>query len=261
MRRRDELADLGRDFDLMAERIESLVLSQRRLLGDISHELRSPLSRLNVALELARRHAGAEARAPLDRIERESARLNELIGQLLALARLESGDAARHDEPIDLALLVSEVAADADFEARSRNKAVLVVRSEECWTTGTAEFLHSAVENIVHNAVRYTEEGTTVEITLRRESEPAGKLWAVITVRDHGPGVPAAALADLFRPFYRVADARDRQSGVAGLGLAISERAVHSHGGTVTPAYESSGGLCVELRLPTTEGQFSSTTT
>jgi two-component system sensor histidine kinase CpxA len=252
MRRRDELADLGRDFDLMAERIETLVLSQRRLLGDISHELRSPLARLNVALEIARRHAGAEAKAPLDRIERESGRLNELIGQLLALARLESGDAARHDEPVDLARLVNEVAADADFEARSRHKAVLVVRNEECWTMGTAEFLRSAVENVVHNAVRYTKEGTTVEITLRQQGKQPDNSWAVITVRDHGPGVPEAALPDLFRPFYRVADARDRQSGGAGLGLAIAERAIHSHGGTVTAANAVDGGLIVELRLPVT---------
>jgi len=250
-KRRDELADLGRDFDLMAERIESLMLAQRRLLGDISHELRSPLTRLNLALGLARRQSGPEAGAALDRIEREAGQLNTLISQLLALARLESGDAGPQDAIVDLVQLVREVAADADFEARSRNRAVHIVASEACCTPGSAELLRSAVENVVRNAVRYTAEHSVVEVALRCERGAASSgAEAVISVRDRGPGVPETALADLFLPFYRVADARDRQSGGMGLGLAITERAVRSHGGGVVAANAPGGGLRVELRLP-----------
>ncbi|MBV9867352.1 MAG: HAMP domain-containing protein [Abitibacteriaceae bacterium] len=256
-KRRDELADLGRDFDLMAERIESLMVSQRQLLADISHELRSPLARLNLALGLAHRHAGPSASAALcadlDRIEREAERLNELIGQLLVLARLESGAAGTQHTPVNLAQLVQEVAADADFEARSNGRGVRVAVSQECWTAGNAELLRSAVENVVRNAIRYTKEDTTVEVSLtcRQEAE-SNQEQAIITVRDWGSGVPETALANLFRPFYRVAEARDRQSGGAGLGLAITERAVRSYGGHVTATNAPGGGLQVELCLPAT---------
>lgn len=248
-RRRDELTDLGRDFDLMAERMESLIVRQRRLLGDISHELRSPLARLNLALGLARRYAGDEANGALDRIERESERLNELIGQLLSLVRLESGEMARQDGPIELQRLVREIAEDADFEARSRNCSVRVRTSSECWTLGTPEFLHSAISNVVQNAVRYTNEGTSVEISLYTGLDERGASQAVITVRDHGPGIPEDALNDVFKPFYRVADARDRQTGGTGLGLAITERAIRSHGGTIHATNAPDGGLMVEMRL------------
>jgi two-component system sensor histidine kinase CpxA len=247
--RRDEFADLGRDFDLMAERIESLMSAQRRLLSDISHELRSPLARLNVALGLARQRAGAEASSTLDRIEREAERLNDLIGQLLTLSRLETGTEETKKEPVELAHLVSEIAADADFEARGRNRTVRVVKSEECSTTGTTELLRSAIENVVRNAVRYTAEDTEVEIMLCRHHHD-NKAEAVISVRDHGPGVPEAALADLFRPFYRLTDARDRQTGGMGLGLSITDRAVRLHGGTVTAANAPNAGLIVEIHLP-----------
>ncbi|HZS09492.1 MAG TPA: ATP-binding protein [Blastocatellia bacterium] len=244
--RRDELADLGRDFDLMAERIEGLVTAQQRLVSDVSHELRSPLARLVVALELARQRAGAEAGGALDRIEREADRLNDLIGQLLTLSRLENGAGGAPNQVIDLAALVREVAEDADFEARSRNRAVRIVASEDCTTSGSAELLRRAIENVVRNALRYTVEQTEVAISIQREN--SGQ--AVITVRDHGPGVPETALADLFRPFYRVAEARDRKTGGIGLGLAITERAVRLHGGTIRADNASEGGLVVEIRLP-----------
>jgi two-component system sensor histidine kinase CpxA len=249
-KRRDEIADLARDFDLMAERVESLMTAQRRLLSDISHELRSPLARLNVALGLARQRAGADASGALDRIEREAERLNALIGQLLTLARLESGADAMEKGLVNLAALVHEIAADADFEARSHNRAVRMVASEECTTTGNVELIRRAIENVVRNAVRYTAEGTEVEITLRVQRD-GNSSYATICVRDHGAGVPEAALADLFRPFYRVADARERQTGGIGLGLAITERSVRLHGGTVTAANAPNGGLIVEIHLPT----------
>ncbi len=243
--RRDELMELGQDFDAMAERIEGLVKSQQRLLSDISHELRSPLTRLGVSLELARQRAGAEALPMLDRIGRESERLNELIGQLLTLSKLENSPNTGGEEIVNLAQLVREVAADADFEANSKNRSVQVLRADDCKLAGSGELLRRAIENVVRNAIRYTREGTTVEITLAREGE-----GAVMVVRDHGAGVPEAALPELFRPFYRVADARDRQTGGIGLGLAITERAVTLHHGTVTATNAQAGGLQIELRLP-----------
>jgi two-component system sensor histidine kinase CpxA len=248
-KRRDEVGQLGRDFNLMAERLQSMVKAQQRLLGDISHELRSPLARLGVALGLARQRSGVEASGALDRIERESDNLNEMISQLLTLTRLESGTDSRKRTDVDLAALVREVADDADFEARSLNRAVQVVSSDSCSIKGVEELLRSAVENVVRNAVRYTPEGTAVEVELRKQNGGSDN-YAVISVTDRGNGVPEEALEKIFRPFYRTEDARDRQSGGGtGLGLAITERAVRMHGGSVQAANVAGGGLAVEMRL------------
>ena len=248
-KRRDEVGQLGRDFNSMAQRLESMVKAQQRLLGDISHELRSPLARLGVALGLARQRSGPEANGALDRIERESDNLHEMISQLLTLTRLESGTDGRKRSEIDLAELVREVADDADFEARSVNRAVQVVSSDKCSINGVEELLRSAVENVVRNAVRYTPEGTAVEVALRKQNGN-GNDFAVISVRDRGNGVPEEALEKIFRPFYRTEDARDRQSGGGtGLGLAITERAVRMHGGSVQATNAADGGLSIEMRL------------
>jgi two-component system, OmpR family, sensor histidine kinase CpxA len=247
--RRDELASLGADFDVMAEQIESLINSQRRLLGDISHELRSPLARLNVALELARQRSGAEATSALERIQREAENLNEMIGQLLALTRLESGAASVAKTQFDLAQLVREIADDADFEARSRNRSVTVNEVESCVITGNYELLRRAIENVVRNAIQYTSEGTAVEVELRRQGNRSDES-AVIIVRDHGAGVPDSALEKIFQPFYRVDEARDREAGGVGLGLAIAERAVRLHGGNVKATNAADGGLIVIIEVP-----------
>ena len=248
-KRGDEFADLGHDFDLMAERIEWLINSQRRLLSDISHELRSPLARLNVALELARKRTGSEAVASLDRIEREAERMNELISELLGLARLDSGAEAIEEKSIVLADLVQEVAADADFEATSQNRRVSVMESEDCVVTGSPELLRSAIENIVRNGLHYTARDTQVEVRLSC-SQIHDRDYAVVEVIDQGPGVPEDALEELFRPFYRVEEARDRLSGGSGLGLAIAERIIRLHGGTVEATNASEKGLRVEIRIP-----------
>ena len=247
----DEVADLGHDLDRMAERIEALVESQKRLVRDVSHELRSPLARFNVALGLVRQHCSSAADSYFDRIERDAGRLNELIGELLTLTLLESGTEQLVREPVALDSLVTEVAQDADFEAESRRKNVVVIACEPLAVEGNGELLRRAVENVVRNAVRYTLEGTAVEIALRRVQEE-GAAYAVITVRDYGPGVPEAALTKLFLPFYRVADARDRQSGGTGIGLAITDRAVRLHSGTVNARNATDGGLLIEIRLPVT---------
>jgi len=246
---RDEIGDLGRDFDFMAERIESLVSAQRRLIRDMSHELRSPLARLNVALALAAQRAGPEAESALDRIEREVQRLNELIGELLTLARLEGGDTAIQKETIDLPALLREIVDDADFEARSRNRYVTLTPCESYVATGTTNLLRSAIENVIRNAIRYTAEGTQVEVTMTGEAASEGS-QAVIRVRDHGPGVPEESLQDIFRAFHRVGDDRDRQTGGVGLGLAIAREAIRLHGGTTTAFNEPTGGLRIEIRLP-----------
>ncbi len=247
--RRDEASELGRDFDRMAARIEGLLGAQRRLLQDISHELRSPLARLRVALELARGEAAPGAGGALDRMERETERLDELIGGLLVLTRLEgAGDPARM-EPVELEPLVRQVAQDADFEARGRNRSVRVIGSEAVTLAGVAELLRRAVENVVRNAVRFTAEGTAVEIRVARVPGD-GEARVRVEVRDRGPGVPREALSELFRPFYRVSEARDRNSGGSGLGLAIAERAVRLHGGTVSAANLPGGGLEVAVELP-----------
>jgi two-component system sensor histidine kinase CpxA len=260
-RRRDELTSLGHDFDVMAEQIESLLKAQRRLLGDISHELRSPLSRLNVALELARQRAGSDAASALTRIGHEAENLNEMIGQLLALTRLETGEHDIVRKSFDLRKLVVEIAEDADFEARGRNKSVRVDANGGCLILGNEELLRRAIENVVRNAVQYTAPGTEVEITLEGGSsngsqktngdiQGESEAFAEITVRDHGNGVPESALSQLFRPFYRVEDARDRESGGTGLGLAITERAVRLHGGEVMAANAPGGGLSITIKLP-----------
>ncbi|MEW6130371.1 MAG: ATP-binding protein [Acidobacteriota bacterium] len=255
-RRRDELADLGRDFDEMAERIQSLMDAQQRLLHDISHELRSPLTRLNIALELARESDGEEARWALERIAREADRLNDLINQLLTLSRLESRASSQANEAIDLKRLVEEIVFDADFEAHSRNRAVRLIAASDCAISGNQQLLHSAIENVVRNAVTYTTQDTVVEVALRCETtgENHTSSHAIITVLDKGQGVPQAALADIFRPFYRVADARDRESGGTGLGLSISQRAVEFHGGRVKATNAPNAGLLVEISLPLAKG-------
>jgi signal transduction histidine kinase len=250
-KRRDEIAGLVRDFDTMAARLETLVKAQSRLLNDISHELRSPLARLNVALGLARQRSGPESAAMLERIELEAGRLNELIGRLLTLARLEDGEQSVAATPVLLDEVVLNVAEDAEFEAQARHCHVHSEIPEGSWgVRGDASLLHSAIENVVRNAIRYTREGTTVEIHLEKAESAAGRAEAVVRVNDCGSGVPDEALEKLFQPFYRLDDARGRQTGGVGLGLAITERAVRFHGGRVSAVNRAEGGLMVEIHLP-----------
>jgi two-component system sensor histidine kinase CpxA len=253
-RRRDEMAELVRDFDGMAERLEKLVKAQARLLSDISHELRSPLARLNVALALARQRSGTAAQSALERVELEAERLNELIGRLLTIARLESGEEGMRKYPIDLGELITEIAVDANFEAQARNCQVNLDGAEGCYVIGDPGLLHSAIENVVRNATRYTQEGSTVQVQLERRQN-SGRPQAVVRVSDSGPGVPEEALEKIFRPFYRIDDARGRRTGGVGLGLAITQRAVRLHGGTVVASNRPGGGLMVEICFPSEPDQ------
>ena len=243
-KRHDEVAKLAEDFDEMAERIENLLMSQKRLTQDISHELRSPLARMNVALELVRAKANVEAKPLLERIETESNRLNEMISRLLMLAKLESGTPDFDKRTVSLSKLVEQIVADADFEARAKGKSVKILQKDEIKVVGNENLLRSAVENVLRNAVRYTKDETTVEVSLRQNHKNV-----VITVKDYGAGVPADELKNLFRPFYRVGEARERKTGGIGLGLAIAERAVHAHKGIIK-AQNAEQGLIVEISLP-----------
>jgi two-component system sensor histidine kinase CpxA len=232
----------------MADRIETLVTAQRHLLSDVSHALRSPLARLNVALGLARRHSAAGAREHLDRIELETERLNTLIGQLLTMARVDSGIGLEPRAVFDVAAIVDEVAMDADYEARARRCVVEVSGARNCMVSGAADMIRGAIENVVRNAVRHAADGTPVEIFLERRDEKT-PATVVIKVRDHGTGVPDKIVPSLFVPFYRGPHADNNQNGT-GLGLAITRRVFEVHGGTATAANAEGGGFVVALELP-----------
>ena len=246
-KRKDELGDLSRDFDRMAQQIEQLLTSQQRTLRDISHELRSPLARLQVALELARKATNSSAQSEHDRIEKEANRLDELIGQVMSLVRLETQSEKVLKEKLELFPLLQSAVEDADFEAESQQKSVSLSGDQRVFVVANETLILSALENIIRNAVRYTSLGTTVEVSMKTESRETGKV--VISIRDYGPGVSEQALEHLFEPFCREADARDRNTGGYGLGLAIAERAIKAHGGRII-AHNLSDGLEVTIDLP-----------
>ncbi len=254
-RRHDEIESLGEDFDRMAEQIERLVTAQRNLLGDVSHELRSPLARLIVALSLLRQAQGDEAGEYQNRIAIEADRLDKLIGQLLTLTRIDSGVDANLRESFDLTNLVQEVAADGNFEGRAQNRAVSFSAVDSCRMSGVAEMVRSAVENVIRNAVRHTEPGTTVEVTIEKRSKSPqnstsslNQPFALLRVRDHGPGVPADMLQQIFLPFHR-ANGSSPNNG-AGLGLAIADRVVRLHNGSIEAHNAHGGGLVIDIQLP-----------
>ena len=245
-RRRDELSDLGRDFDRMALRLKSLMDSQRRLLHDVSHELRSPLARLQAAIGLVRQQP-ERIEDFVARIERESGRMDTLVSELLTLSRLEAGMAGRLDEPVDLAELLADVVDDARFEAAARDCQIEFSASEGASVQGNAELLHRAIENIVRNAVKHTMPGSCVEIDVAQAGERV-----IVSVVDAGPGVAEAELQAIFAPFFRGSAAKPKNSPDGhGLGLAISQRVVEAHGGTIAAVNRPTGdGLIVTLSLP-----------
>jgi two-component system sensor histidine kinase CpxA len=248
-RRSDELGDLGIDFNAMAERMQSVLESQRRLLRDISHELRSPLARLRVALDLAKVDAHSSSLRAHRRIELEAETINDMIGSLLRLSRLDALADLPHKSQIDLAELVQQTADEAALEAVHNGRSVKVLQAESCAIVGNEDLLHSVLENLIRNAMRYTPEGTAVELDLSKQFS-AGVWHAILSVSDYGPGVPPAHLIDIFEAFFRVEDSRNRETGGTGLGLSIAQRAVHLHGGTICAVNMARGGLKIEVRLP-----------
>jgi two-component system sensor histidine kinase CpxA len=246
--RRDEIADLGRDFDRMAERLQVLISAQKQLLSDVSHELRSPLARLQVALGLARKKAGEEVVSELDRIEREADRLEELVSQVLTLARLETGVMDAKEDYVDITALLEKIAQDAEFESVGRNRHIHLSCTASPVIMANAELLHRALENIIRNAMHYTADDTQVEVSLRDDLEHKEQLN--ILVCDRGAGVPDDQLPTLFEPFVRISESRNRHSGGYGLGLAIAKRAIQLHGGELSARNRSGEGLCISILLP-----------
>lgn len=242
--RNDELADLSRDFDAMADRIQSLLHKQQELLGDISHELRSPLTRLTVSLELARR---GDASA-FDRIETDLKRLGELIDQILTLTRLQTQPDRGTLIPVSLRTILESIVDDARLEGQSENKSVLLDQPADCRIKCDPNLLRSCIENVVRNALRYTRPETlvAVRVAVNGGAPPS----AEILVADEGPGVPPEALPRLFEPFFRVSGARDRSSGGTGLGLAISQKVAKLYGGSIEARNYERGGLEVKITLP-----------
>lgn len=245
--RRDEFGDLVRAFNQMADKTEHLISSQRQLVYDVSHEVRSPLARLNVCLDLLRRR-GCDDSA-LDRMENDLRRLNEMIGRLLTVAKLEATSSLQTPIQIDLNSLVESVVGDAAFEAQEKGIQFEVAQTADLFVEGEPTLLRSAIENVLRNAIRYTLTGTTVDVSLG--ADPALSInEAILVIRDHGPGVPQTELTNIFEPFYRVSDSRSQETGGVGLGLAIAERVVRLHGGSIRALNVPGGGLQVAMRFP-----------
>jgi signal transduction histidine kinase len=240
--RKDELGELATSFNQMADRIQTLLAAERRLLLDISHELRSPLARLGVAVELAR--SGEDRDHMLDRIQKEADRLNELVAELLQVTRVEGDPSMQKREEVPLDELLADIVYDSLLEAKSKDCTLLLKAPVAVSLHGDEELIRRAVENVIRNAIRYAPAGTPIDIELARLGDTVE-----ISVRDYGPGVPEEALPRIFDPFYRVDSDRNRISGGLGLGLAIARRSVELHKGKLT-ARNANPGLLVSIQLP-----------
>ncbi len=244
-KRKDEITDLARDFDHMAEQVQNLVATQKRLLNDVSHELRSPLARLQMAIEMGRQQPD-KSEELMQRIEKESQRLDELVGELLTLSRLETNVHKNENDYFDINGLVASIADDARFEAENQNKQVIFNPDNEVLINGSIELLRRAVENVIRNAIYYTPEQTQVIVNTNHDNNQV-----VLTVCDSGKGVKEEKLPDLFQPFVRISDSNQNVKIPGyGLGLAIARRAIELHNGTIKAYNHPQGGLCVEMRIP-----------
>jgi two-component system, OmpR family, sensor kinase len=241
--RKDELAELGQHFDHMTERLQRLLESQRRLLHDVSHELRSPLARLQAAGDLIQQQPerGAEL---AERIQRDIGRMDTLVGELLTLARLDAGSNNRQLETLDLREVITDIVEDARFEVADQHCLIQLQLAPSLLVLGEHEHLHRALENVLRNAIRFSLAGGTVLITAQQLK---GALR--ISVADAGPGVAESELQSIFEPFVRSASSQD--SAGYGLGLAITQRVIQAHGGRVSAANLPTGGLQVTIELPT----------
>jgi two-component system sensor histidine kinase CpxA len=247
--RRDEIADLVRDFDSMAGELRTQIQSERNLLSGVSHELRSPIARIRLALALARHTDPAERAEMLDRIELDTIQLDSMLERILTVARLESGQHKPKFEELSLNEVIEDVLHDAKFEAAATNATIDYHTAATVQVTGDPGMLRSAIENVVRNAIFYSGENGKIDVGLSTANG-----LATVTVRDNGPGVPESALPLLFKPFYRVDDSRGMSTGGMGLGLAIVRNAVAAHGGNVVARNVIPHGLEVELQLPTAPG-------
>jgi two-component system sensor histidine kinase CpxA len=246
-RRFDELAALARDFDSMVGRLDVLIQTQKNLLNSVSHELRSPLARINLSLALLKKRSTAESDDIFQRLDRDVARIDLLIGQLLTLSRLEAGLSSAEREDVDFTQLVEETAADSNFEAQSSGKSVsLRTKGSVILLDADPHALRSACENVIRNAVRFTQPGTDVEVVLEIDRSAPEPL-ALLSIRDHGPGVPEDSLQAIFEPFFRI---NAEATGGNGLGLAIAFEAIRLHRGRICATNLLPTGLEINIRLP-----------
>jgi len=248
-RRFDELAALAKDFDSMVNRLDSLIQTQKKLLNSVSHELRSPLARINISLALLRKRFSRDSDDLFQRLDRDVVRIDLLMGQLLTLSRLEARFSSAERQDVDFAQLVEEVAADANFEAEALGKFVTFQTSDSIiLRNADPDALRSACENIIRNAVRFTRQGSDVQIVLEVDRSAPHPL-ALLSVRDHGPGVPEDSLEAIFEPFYRINGDVEAMGG-NGLGLAIASEAIRMHRGTIRAENLQPTGLEIIVLLP-----------
>lgn len=241
----DELSDLAIDFNRTASQIKTLIHTQRRLLHDVSHEVRSPLARIQLAIDLARQQPEKTSES-MARLERESARINHLVEELLTLSRLEAGACGAFDEKIDLPGLLRELVEDARFEASAKSCQVELISEPEALVLGREDLLLRAIENVLRNAIRHTPPGSVLVTSLHCFGKDL-----CIAVEDSGPGVAESALEAIFDPFVRLQDQRSHDG--YGLGLAITRQIIEAHGGSVRAMNREHGGLRVEMHLPLAE--------
>ena len=252
VQRHDEFGQLATDFDLMASRLQAMQQANQRLLQDVSHELRSPLARLTVALEIARNKGAGQVESELNRIELESDRLEALVNDVLGMLRESSEPLGKTDELIDLNVLLSDLVEVVNYEVPEGKPGISWSPAAELYFPGDRELLWRAIENLLRNALRHTDSDQGVMLSLEQGH---GKKRVQITVRDFGPGVPNNELEKIFEPFYRVQESRDRGSGGHGLGLSIAANAVGRHGGSIAASNADDGGLIVKISLPSNESR------
>lgn len=243
-KRQDELAELGHNFDFMASKIHALVNGQRQLLHDVSHELRSPLARMQAAIGIAQQQP-EKVEPTLVRLEREAERISDLVGELLLISRMETGVEHGQQSDVDINNLIDDIVEDARFEADNKSVSIDLQQNADISLHGQQELLHRAIENVIRNAIKFSEAGDTIRIS--SQADAANKHF-IITVEDEGPGVKEADLAHLFRPFFR-SHQTQRRDGI-GLGLTIAQQAVVAHQGNIHAVNRSEGGLRMVLQLP-----------
>lgn len=245
----DDIDRLVRDFNYMAERLQLLAEAQRLLLRDVSHELRSPLARMNVGVALARPGASVAMHEHLDRIEMESARLDHLVGQILSLSNMDTIQKIDMPGVLSLSELVVDLLPDVQYEAAQKTSAITTLIGEDCYVQGDEDLIRSAIENILRNAIRYTPDNGRIHIEVL-SAETSGEQFSVVRISDDGPGIPEDEIGSVFKPFYRADKARHWQQDGFGIGLAIADRAVNLNGGAISIRNKKDGGLVVEMRLP-----------
>ncbi|MDJ0751148.1 MAG: ATP-binding protein [Woeseiaceae bacterium] len=242
--RTDDIALLAHDFDVMTERVEALLKSQQRLMRDVSHELRSPLARLQALLSISRQNADSESASQIDRMELEIERLDELIGEILTYTRLEAAKRINRC-PTDLVDLVQNIVDYASLEGHAAGKEIVLEGPARRLMNLDSGLIQRAVENVIRNAVKYTAPNTMVDVTIEEQSDSVR-----IVVDDHGFGVPEEAIDRIFEPFFRVDESRSAHSGSGGIGLAIAERSIRLHGGSIWARNRDAGGLRVVVEFP-----------